>query len=233
MFIERATLSVLCAMLLSPSVQAHDDMPVFHAFRLEVDAGENRDNAALLNWNFDGWLGGDHNKLWLKSEGSTVDHNTQTSEYWAMYSRNIDTFWDAQVGIRHDDSPVSTTYFTAGFAGVAPYHLETEAHVFVSDEGDVSFRLREETDFLFSQKLILQPYIECNLYAQDVRQQDVGSGLSDATIGLQLRYEISRKIAPHIEVRYEKLYGKTADIAEALEEPASTSAMSAGIRLLF
>lgn len=226
-------LSLLLLMTLSPASYAHDDVPVFHALRLELDAGESRDNESVANWNLDGWIGGDDNKLWLKSVGAVVGHNTQTSENWALYSRNIATFWDAQAGIRYDNKPESIGYFVAGFTGLAPYHFETEAHVFASDDGDVSFRLREENDFLFTQKLILQPYLEFNVFAQDVKDLDIGSGLSDASAGLQLRYEITRKFAPYIEVSYESLFGETADIADAKGEHTSDSTITAGIRFMF
>lgn len=217
----------LCA-----NVSAHDDMTTFHAFRLELDAGDNRAEQSVNNWNLDGWIGRDNNKLWLKSEGSVVRHNTQTSENWAMYSRNIATFWDAQAGIRYDNKPESTAYFVAGLIGLAPYHFETQAHLFSSNEGDISFRLREENDFLFTQKLILQPYLELNVFAQDVKALNIGSGLSDASVGLQLRYEITRKIAPYIEMSYDALYGKTADMADAQGESTRDSTMTAGIRFL-
>lgn len=229
----RQCLPLLLLLALSPDSHAHEDMPVFHAFRLELDAGENRDNQSVSNWNLDGWLGGDDNKLWLKSEGAVVGHNTETSENWALYSRNIATFWDAQVGVRYDDHPESTSYFVAGFTGLAPYHFETEAHLFASDEGDVSFRLHGETDFLLTQTLILQPFLELNVFAQDVKELDVGSGLSDASIGLQLRYEITRKLAPYIEVSYDSLFGDTADMADAKGEHTSDCTITAGIRFMF
>ncbi|HSC76287.1 MAG TPA: copper resistance protein B [Pseudomonadales bacterium] len=233
--LTRQSISLLVSILmLSPVVSAHDhDATIFHAVRLEMDAGESRDNESVANWDLDGWIGGDDNKLWLKSEGAVVGHNTQTSEHWAMYSRNIDTFWDMQAGVRYDNKPESTSYFVAGFTGLAPYHFETEAHLFASDDGDVSFRLREENDFLFTQKLILQPFLELNIYAQDVKELDVGSGLSNANIGLQLRYEITRKFAPYIEVSYDSLYGGTADMADAKGEHTSDSAIVAGVRFMF
>jgi copper resistance protein B len=226
-------LPLLLLVTLSSACYAHGDMPLFHAFRLELDAGESRDNESVANWNLDGWIGGDDNKLWLKSEGAVVGHNTQTSENWAMVSRNIATFWDAQAGVRYDNKPESTSYFGAGFAGLAPYHFETEAHFFTSEDGDVSFRLRVENDFLFTQKLILQPYLELDVFAQDVKELDIGSGLSDANIGLQLRYEITRKFAPYIEVSYDSLFGDTADMADAKGEHATDSTLTAGIRLVF
>ena len=231
--LTRQFLPLFLLMVFSTASQAHDDMPLFHAFRLELDAGQDRDNQSVSSWDLDGWVGGDDNKLWLKSEGAVVGHNTQTSENWAMYSRNIATFWDVQAGVRYDDHPESTSYFVAGFTGLAPYHFETEAHLFVSNDGDVSFRLREENDFLITQELILQPFLELNIYAQDVKELDVGSGLADANIGLQLRYEITRKFAPYIELSYESLFGDTADMADAKGEHTSDSTITAGIRLMF
>lgn len=230
----RHTLSLMWVLLaLSSSSYAHDDINLFHAFRFEADAGENRDNESVSNWNLDGWIGGDNNKLWLKSEGEVVSNNTERSENWALYSRNIATFWDAQAGLRYDEKPASTSYFVAGFTGLAPYHFETEAHIFVSNDEDVSFRLREENDFLLTQKLILQPYLEMNAYAQDVKELDVGSGLSDVSIGLQLRYEITRKFAPYIEVSYSSLLGETADIADRNNMHQSDSAITAGVKIIF
>lgn len=206
---------------------------VFHAFTLEASAGENRDNASLRSWDLDGWIGTDDNKLWIKSEGFEADHQTESSENWLLYSRNVATFWDAQIGVRDDNRPESTSYFVAGINGLAPYYFETQAHLFVSQEGDVSLRIREENDFLFTQKLILQPYVEVNIFAQDVKELDVGSGLSEASIGMQLRYEITRKFAPYLEISYEKLYGGTADIAITNGEDRSDNTVTAGFRLMF
>lgn len=205
---------------------------IFHMFRLEADYGVGRDDP-IASWDFDGWIGGDINKLWLKSEGEVVDGKTEQAEFWAMYSRNVATFWDAQIGIRQDTQPQSTTYLVAGFEGLAPYFFETEAHLFVSDEGDVSARIRQENDFLITQRLILQPYLEVNLFAQDVRDQGVGAGLANGEIGLQTRYEITRKFAPYLDLRYERKFGETASIAQSTGERRDDFIASAGLRLMF
>lgn len=215
------------------TTQAHESPDIFHALRLELDAGENRSNESVNHWDLDGWIGGDTNKLWLKSEGEMVDHNIDSSESWALYSRNVATFWDVQAGLRHDDLPDSMTYAVFGATGLAPYYFETEAHLFVSEEGDVSVRLREENDFLFTQKLILQPYLELNVFAQDVHERNVGAGVSDASVGLQLRYEVTRQFAPYIQFEYSRLFGDTADIAETNGDSRNDSALTAGVRFLF
>jgi copper resistance protein B len=212
----------------------HGDHPtIFHAFKLEADVGASNNGATLSTWDFDGWIGSDFNKLWLKSEGEMEDGKLRQAEFWAMYSRNIAEFWDAQAGLRYDDKPQSTGYFVAGFDGLAPYFFETEAHVFVSQKGDVSFRLREETNVLLTQRLVLQPYVEANLFAQDVPEQEMGAGLATGEIGLQTRYEITREIAPYVDVRYERKFGETASIARAAGEDSDAFIASLGVRLFY
>jgi len=211
----------------------HEDVGTFHAFHLDMDAGENRDNNAVSHWDLDGWIGGDQHKLWLKSEGEVADHNTEQSENWALYSYNLDTFWDVQAGIRYDNKPASTAYLVAGFSGLAPYYFETQAHLFFSEDGDAGLRLRKENDVLLTQKLILQPYLELNAYAQDVEELEVGSGLSDVSLGLQLRYEVTRQFAPYIELDYGRLFGGTADYAQSHGEDRNDNSITAGVRLLF
>ena len=240
MHIKTTTLAALLAFTVSGAafaseVESHKDEhggQIFHAFRLEADYGSGQDDP-VGSWDFDGWIGGDYNKLWLKSEGEVVDGKTEQAEFWAMYSRNIATFWDAQVGIRHDTQSESTTYLVTGFEGLAPYFFETEAHLFVSDEGDVSARLRQENDFLVTQRFILQPYLEANLYAQDVADQEVGAGLANAELGLQARYEITRKFAPYVDIRYERKFGETSSIAKKNGENNDDFITSVGLRLMF
>ncbi|MCB1680494.1 MAG: copper resistance protein B [Alphaproteobacteria bacterium] len=211
----------------------HDKGPmIFHALTLETDYGVSQHDP-IASWDLDGWVGGDINKLWLKSEGEIVRGKTEQAELWALYSRNIATFWDVQAGFRYDFSPRGTPYLALGVQGLAPYYFETEAHLFISDEGDVSARLREENDFLLTQRLILQPYAEVNLYAQDVPEQDIGAGIADGEIGLQTRYEITRQFAPYIDVKYERKFGETSSIAKHNGEDNDDVVGSLGIRLMF
>lgn len=206
---------------------------LFHAIRLETDVGASRDGT-LTTWDLDGWVGGDYNKLWLKSEGEVLEGKTpERTEYWAMYSRNIAEFWDTQIGIRYNDQPNSTSYLVAGFEGLAPYLFETEAHLFVSDDGDVSARIRQENDLLITQKLIAQPYVEVNFSAQDIPEQEIGSGLTSGEFGIQTRYEITRKFAPYVDVRYERKFGETSAIARKDSENRDDVIASIGLRLMF
>ncbi len=204
----------------------------FHRFLLETDAGESREGA-IYRWDFDGWIGGDENKIAFKSEGERVDGDTHHAEYWVLYSRTASEFWDIQMGVRQDTTPHSTTYFTVGVEGLAPYFFETEAHLFVSDEGNVSLRLRQENEFLLTQRLVVQPYLEASLYANDEEEEHLGAGLTEAEVGLQTRYEFSRAIAPYIDLRYERSFGETANLRKSDGEENGEAIASIGIRLMF
>lgn len=224
-------LSVAPALAAEDHTSGHGGQ-IFHKFQLEADIGAG-EHDSVTRWDFDGWIGGDVNKLWLKSEGEVTDGDTEQAEFWALYSRNIDTFWDAQIGLRHDSAPSATSFLVAGFDGLAPYFFETEAHLLISDEGNVSARLHLENDFLITQRFILQPYFEANVYAQDVEDYEVGAGLSDGELGLQARYEITRNVAPYLDLRYERKFGETSSIARHHGEDNDDLIACIGVRLMF
>ena len=205
---------------------------IFHKFRLEAAAGE-ADGKGYSSFDLDGWIGTDQNKLWIKSEGQRTNSNTEKQNLWALYSRNIATFWDAQVGVRVDNDPKATTYFVAGFEGLAPYFFETEAHAFVNKDGDVSFRLKQRNDFLVTQRFILQPFLELTANGQSDKSSKQGAGLSKGELGLQARYEITRKFAPYFEVKYDRKFGHTASFAKAENEDVDAWVAQLGLRLLF
>lgn len=205
---------------------------VFHRFQLETGYGREGGHGAA-GWDLDGWIGTDEHKLWLNSEGERTGGEFGEATVQVFYSRNIDTFWDAQAGIRHDLQPSSLSYLALGFEGLAPYFFETEAHAYLSEDGDVSFRLRQENDLLVTQRLILQPYLEAEAALQSAPELDLGSGLSRVTLGLQLRYEFTRGFAPYLDIGYNRTFGETADFAREEGEEAGSGAVAAGIRLLF
>lgn len=198
----------------------------------ELDYGR-PDDEDQFTWDAQGWVGGDRNKLWLKSEGEVTDGDAEQAEIQALYSRNIATFFDAQVGVRYDFEPTGTAYLVAGVQGLAPYLLETDVAAFLSDEGDASVRLEQSFDVLLTQRLILEPYVEAEVQFQDVPERDVASGLSDVEAGVQLRYEVTRKLAPYLDAVYERSLGDTADLRRASGEDADHWVLRAGLRSWF
>lgn len=198
----------------------------------EYQAHSGRDG---YRWDGEAFVGGDINRLWLKSEGEgSFRDGVESAEIQALYSRAIDPYFNLQAGVRHDFKPgPSRTYATIGFEGLAPYRVDVEGALFLSDKGDLLGRLEGYYDQRITQRLVLQPRIELNLSAQDMPANRLGSGLTDAELGLRLRYEISRQFAPYIGVSYEAKTGRTADFARADGKDPTSTSFVVGLRFWF
>lgn len=61
----------------------------------------------------------------------------------------------------------------------------------------------------------------------------LGAGLTDAWLGLRLRYEFAREFAPYIGVSHEAKNGRTADFARADGKDATSTSFVAGVRFWF
>ncbi len=184
------------------------------ADRLEYQMANNSD---VLVWDGQGWVGGDINKLWVKTEGdySLNEDEFDEAEIQALWSRAITTFFDLQAGVRYDFESDRRAHFVAGVQGLAPYWFEIDAAGFVSGEGDVTARIEAEYDLLVTQRFILQPRVELELSAQDIPELDVGAGVTALDLGLRARYEVVREFAPYIGVEWRAAFGETGDIIEA------------------
>lgn len=198
----------------------------------EYQARKGRDG---YRWDGEAWVGGDINRLWLKSEGEgAFRQGVEAAEVQALYSRAVSPFFNLQAGVRHDFEPGRpTTYATIGIEGLAPYWFEVEGAAFLSDKGDLLGRLEGYYDQRITQRIVLQPRVELNLAAQDVPSTRTGAGLSSAELGLRLRYEISRQFAPYIGVSYDAKLGQTARYARADGEDSTVTSFVAGVRLWF
>jgi len=118
------------------------------------------------------------------------------------------------------------------FQGSAPYWFDIEPAVFVSEDGDVSAHLTSLYDLLFTQRMILQPRFEINVAASyEVREHGVGKGMNDIQLGLRLRYQIRKEIAPYIGLSWLKNFGDTDNMALANGERVEPLAFVAGIRI--
>ncbi len=213
----------------------HDNM-IFARFigdRLEY---QSREGEEALLWDIQAWVGADYHKLWFKSEGSWLmdPDKVEEAETELLYSRNIASFWDLQMGIRHDFKPdPDRTFAAVGVQGLAPYWFELEATAYLSEDGDLSAGLEVEYDLLLSQRLILQPRMEAGLALQEVEKYGTGQGLTDIELGLRLRYHFSREFAPYIGISWSRMIGETENLAEAEGEDPEVTSFVAGVRMWF
>ena len=230
------TLNGLAMVLLMPGLvaAASKDDPILT--KVLIDQLEIRVTDGPNPWVLDAqaWIGRDLNKLWFKTEVEVVDGNTEEAEIQALYSRAIAPYWDLQAGWRRDIRPTpSRDWFAIGVEGLAPYWFEVDAAAFVGEGGQLAGRLKAEYEWMFTQKWILSPEVEMNLYSKNDEAAGIGAGLSDMELGLRLRYEVRREFAPYIGVNWTGKFGNTADFARDEGEDTSDFQFVAGIRAWF
>jgi copper resistance protein B len=154
------------------------------------------------------------------------------AELQALYSRASSPYFNLQTGVRQDfNKGPSRTDAVLGIQGLAPQWFEVDAAAFVSNHGDLTARLETEYELFLTQRLILQPRLELDAAAQDIPALGIGSGLGTAELGLRLRYEIRREIAPYVGIAWQRDIGETADHTRAAGERVQHTAFVAGLRL--
>jgi len=216
-----------------------EDRQIFSMLLVEELEYRSNQGADTLKWDAQAWIGGDYNKLWLRTEGADQLSGGSGGEWevQALYSRLVAPFWDFQAGLRYDrlygEQDRGRAFAVIGFEGLAPYRFEVTPALFISEDGDISARLGASYELLFTQRLILQPSVEINAAAQKVEEFGVGSGINDIELGLRLRYEIKREFAPYIGVSWTNKFGGTADIARSEGERTEEFAVVAGLRVMF
>ena len=195
---------------------------------------QDADAGSTLAWDLSGWAGGDIDRLAFRSEGERTNGHTEEAELQLLWSHAIGPWWETVAGVRQDFEPGSPqTWAAFGVQGMPLYGLETEATAFIGEGGQSALRLEAEYDMLLTQRWVLQPTAELNLHGRTDESRGVGSGLSDASVGLRLRYEISRQFAPYVGVSWSRAYGNSAELLRAEDEDTSEARLVAGIRFWF
>jgi len=192
-----------------------------------------------FDWEGLGWVGGDFNRLWVKTRGNVrFRGGSGNIEAQVLYGRLISSFFDFQVGVRYDrvfgsNSNRGRAFGVIGIQGIAPYFFDVDASLFISERGDVSARFSTLYNWRLTQRLVLQPSFEVNVAAQQVQEFGVGSGFNDIDLGLRLRYEFTRGFAPYVGISWTRLLGRSADFARQGGESIDNLTFVTGIRLLF
>lgn len=181
-----------------------------------------------------GWFGTDYDRAVLKAEGEVTGGTIRESRTELLWSHAVASYWDVQLGVRHDGSAdADRNWLAFGMQGLAPYWFEIDATAYAGDSGRTALRLGAEYELLITQRFVLQPSIEFNLYGKSDPARGIGSGLSDGTAGLRFRYEFTRQFAPYAGIEWAGKFGATADLARAAGEHSRETRRVAGVRFWF
>ena len=187
-----------------------------------------------LRWDSRSWVGGDRNRLWVRSEGEALAGQVDTAEAQVLFGRSIAPFWDVVAGVGFDVRPAPAhMWLVAGIQGVAPQWLEVQVTGFVGPSGHTAARFEVETEFLLTNRLMLQPLIELSVIGKADPERGIGSGLSTGEVGFRLRYEIRREIAPYAGVVWHRKLFSTGDMARERGDDAGGWHVVAGLRTWF
>ncbi len=167
-------------------------------------------------WDGQAWIGDDHNRLWLKSEGRYNPNGkgrVEDGDHELLYDRPISPYFDVQAGVRYDlDNGTGRMWAALGIQGLAIGFWNVEATLYASDNGHYAMRTNASYDLYLTQRLVLQPQFETNWYTKQDRGRGVGAGLSDIDMGLRLRYDVTRKLSPYVGVAYQRRFGGTESL---------------------
>jgi copper resistance protein B len=210
----------------------HDDALHYYVLfdQLEWQRGS---GSTAGSWDSRGWIGRDVNRFWFRTEGEAEDGLGEAQAH-ALFGRAIHRWWDVVVGLRQDFTPgPQRTWAAVGIQGLAPYWFEVEATAYVGQSGRTHVRVETEYELLFTNRLILQPLVELEIYGKSDPERGIGSGLSSGEAGLRLRYEFRREFAPYVGVTWTRKFFGTADFAEAAGEDTGGAQLALGIRVWF
>jgi copper resistance protein B len=187
-----------------PASHAMHAATLYQAASLESkamwDKGGQAEAQSELKW----WIGSDKHKLFVKAKQSKAESESSHTDLAIYYRRYLAEYWDLQWGLRHEHDRQQHQDDTAaviGLNGMAPYFFETELEWQWSDQQSL-IRIESSRDLLLSQQWIIEPYVEASVMLYDQHSLARKTGLSELELGLQSRYEISKKLMPFFELGY-------------------------------
>lgn len=199
--------------------------------QLEWQPGDGDD---AFSWDTKGWIGRDRTRFWFRSEGDRSGGRTHQAQTHLLLGRQISRWWDVTAGVRLDTLPETPRGALAlGVQGLAPYWFEVEASAFIEPSGRTHVRVETEYDLLITNRLVLQPLVEFEIYARGDQERLIGRGLSTGEVGLRLRYVVRREIAPYVGFVWSRRFFGSADLAQAARQDTSSARLAVGLRAWF
>lgn len=189
-----------------------------------------------VNFELISWYGGAVNRFWLRSEGDLSTRSSEgDAELELLFGRLVTPYWDAVIGVRvdrqWDEESATRGLLSVGLIGLAPLRFEFSPTLFLSKDGEISARLDASYQFLFTQRLILEPSLDVDVSSRTAPEFGIGSGLNEVVLASRLRYEIRRKLGPYVGVAWTRRVGSTATLARASGRQAGGTELVFGVRV--
>ena len=195
------------------------------------------DGKGALGSKIETLIGTDENRLFIEANLEKSESNDPKYDVSALYSRNVAPFWDVQAGVRYSEDRNNNNSDRVdgviGVLGLAPYFFETQAYLYGGENNFWGASFEVDRDFLLTQKLITQPYLEIGAVFSDDSNYAAKSGLSELKTGIKTRYEVTKRIRPFVDVAYQYEKGQKATTMQETTESEKGWKYGAGIELVF
>ena len=211
----------------------HDDGLHFMvlADQLEWQASDTGGGAL---WDAKAWVGGDINRIWIRTEANYQEGAFDDAEGHLLLGRNISRWWTAVGGVRHDFTPgPARTWAAIGLQGLAPQWFDVEVTGYLGESARTALRTEVEYDLLVNDRVVIQTLLELNLYGKSDPDRQIGAGLSSIEFGARVRYEIRRELAPYAGVVWHRKVFETGDLAREAGENVGGWRLVMGLRVWF
>jgi copper resistance protein B len=192
------------------------------------------DGKTSIRYDLEAWFGRTYDRAVLKAEGEIESGEIAEGRTELLWGHAVAPYWDAQLGLRHDSGEgPNRSWLAFGVEGLAPYWFELEITGYLGESSRSALRVDASYDMPITQRLVLQPRIEANFYGKDDIARGLGSGLSDISAALRLRYEFRRELAPYLGIERVNQHGETEDFTRAANGDPGDTRVVAGIRFWF
>jgi copper resistance protein B len=199
--------------------------------QLEWQTGTGAD---AFSWDTKGWVGRDRTRFWFRTEGDRSGGRTEQAQTHLLYGRAVARWWDLTAGLRVDTLPSTPrSALAVGIQGLAPYWFDVEASAYVEPSGRSHVRIETRYDLLITNRLAFQPQVEFEVYGRSDPERHIDTGLSTGELGLRVRYEFRRELAPYVGIVWTRRFFGTADLARDAGERVATARLAVGLRTWF
>jgi len=164
-----------------------------------------------FRWDTQADWGNDINKLALRYKGEQVDGDTSESSLQLVGAHAFSTFWDVHYGIADQtwlQMGESRRSVVVGVAGLAPYFLHVESHVYLGPSSQARWTFDIEKEWLISQRLSVATSLEGLASLKRDISNNLDSGANRLEWSLSLQYQIARELVPYVSLRREQWFGK-------------------------
>lgn len=181
------------------------------------------------------WGGGGENQLVFKAEGEAARGGLRESKTQVLWGHSAATFWDSLLGVRFDHGKdiAKRQWLVLGVQGLAPDWFDVDLAAYVASSGRAAFELDMGYEIPLARRVYLRPSVEMDFHSRNDERWGIGSGLSEATAGVRLRYQLTRELAPYLGVEWQGKFGKTADYARQDGERTHETRLVAGVSFRF